>query len=128
MNIITWLSRWLERRRARKALLATPGVDLLVRRVMDERYGKHNWRVRDDVLEALVIVPGQKEPWWGPIGPLRDRNTRVWLRNGADGVSHAKHPNAPYKLEPSDVPTERNYYAQHYADTEPLDDDGRTSK
>ena len=119
MNPITWLSQWLERRRARKELLATPGVDLLVRRVMDGKYGKHNWRVRDGVLEASMVAPWQKEPWWGPIGPLHARRTRLWLRDGASGVSHVKQPDAPYKLEPLEIPTEERYYA----DTEPSEDD-----
>ena len=124
------LVQWLERRRTRRALLETPGVDLLVRRVMDERYGKHNWRVRDDMLEALVILPGQKEPWWGPIGPLHARTTRIWLRDGASGVSHAKLPDdlpctrAPEPLEcvyPG--PYKVDYYKRSYEDTEPSEDD-----
>ncbi len=119
MSIITRLKQWLERRRVRKALLATPGVDLLVRRVMDERYGEHNWRVRDGMLEALMIAPWQKEPWWGPIGPLHARNTRIWLRDGAGILSHAKL--APYKIEPPEDQAEEGYYTRQYADTEPND-------
>lgn len=118
MSALDWLREWLERRRARRALLATPGVDLLVRRVMDQRYGKHNWRVRDGILEASMVAPWQKEPWWGPIGPIHARNTRIWLRDG--GLSHAKVPNAPYKIE--SPTTEEGYYAQQYADTQPQED------
>lgn len=91
MNPIKWLIQWNERRRVRDALLAMPGVDLLVRRVMDKRYGAHHWRVRAGVLEAEVRTEGQGDVWWGPIGPLRDANTRAWLRNGAP-LSHAKPP------------------------------------
>lgn len=125
MNIIKWVMQWFERRRARRELLATPGVDLLVQRVMDERYGKHGWRVRDGYLEASVQSWGQGASWWGTIGLLHDPNTRNWLRAGGRPaeVSHAKE--APYKIEP---PTEEGYYGRYYADTEPLDDDGRTSK
>lgn len=90
MNPIRWLIQWVERRRTRKALLATPGVDLLVRRVMDERYGVHHWRVRAGVLEAEVQAGGLGDSWWGPIGPLRHASTRAWLRKGAP-LSHAKH-------------------------------------
>lgn len=128
MSPLAWLRQWLERQRARRELLATPGVDLLVRRVMDERYGKHHWRVKDGVLEALMVAPWQKEPWWGPIGPLHARNTRIWLRDGASGLSHAKVPEAPYKLEPVEVPTEDGYYAQQYADTEPAEDGNKEQK
>jgi len=128
--MIAWIRQWLQRRRTRRALLATPGVDLLVRRVMDERYGVHNWRVRDGMLEAHVLLPGSKEPWWGLIGPLHARTTRIWLREGASGVSHAKDayppdwPDGPdrepvifsnYEAEAN----EQRYYAQNYADTQP---------
>lgn len=95
MNLIAWVRSLIDRRRARRALLATPGVDLLVRRVMDERYGKHNWRVRDDFLEALVHHRGDTHPHWGLIGPLRSHNTRAWLRNGGSPVSHAKLESIP---------------------------------
>jgi len=146
--MIAWIRQWLERRRTRHALLATPGVDLLVRRVMDERYGVHNWRVRDGMLEAHVLLPGSKEPWWGLIGPLHARTTRIWLREGASGVSHAKDddidaPTArvvtsttPYPPDWPDGPdrepvifsnyeaeaNEQRYYAQNYADTEPSEE------
>jgi hypothetical protein len=109
-----WIRQWLERRRTRRALLATPGVDLLVRRVMDERYGVHNWRVRDGMLEAHVLLPGSKEPWWGLIGPLHARTTRIWLRDGASGVSHAK-------LEPIDT-AYVGPYDHLYDDTEPSEE------
>lgn len=119
MNIIRWVMRWFERRRVRRELLATPGVDLLVQRVMDERYGMHHWRVRDGMLEAEVQTHGQGTPWWGLIGPLHGEHTRAWLRAGGrpPEVSHAKHAEAPYKIEPPD--TERGYYADAYADTQP---------
>lgn len=125
MNVITWMGQWLERRRERKALLATPGVDLLVQRVMDERYGVHHWRVKDGVLEALMVAPWQKEPWWGPIGPLHARNTRIWLRDGASGLSHAKL-DERFSEEPTD--SEWGDIDSNWVDTEPLDDDGRTEK
>lgn len=116
MNIIKWVMQWFERRRARRELLATPGVDLLVVRVMDARYGKHHWRVKEGKLEAEVQINGQGAPWWGLIGPLHDPNVRVWLRAGGrpEGLSHAK--DAPYKIEP---PTEEGYYGRYYADTQP---------
>jgi len=90
MSLIAKVREAYQRYRTRKALLATPGVDLLVRRVMDARYGKHNWRVRDDQLEALVVYPGDRELRWGLIGPLHAHRTRVWLRNGGTHLSHAK--------------------------------------
>lgn len=136
-RLVFWLRlgpywQWRKRRYTRRELLATPGVDRLVRTVMDQRYGKYGWRVRDGVLEAEVQTLGASNSWWGPIGALKDYNTRKWLMaqyvrepKPPGEVSHAKHAEAPYKIEP---PTERQYYAQHYADTEPLDDDGRTSK
>lgn len=119
---------WLERRRVRREMLALPGVDDLVRDVMDKRYGKYGWRVswtgRSDefILEASVIPYGGGTPYWGPIGPLTSIHTRKWLasmwmsevRGVKTAVSHAK--DAPYKLEPPEQP-------DPYADTQP--DEGK---
>lgn len=95
MNLIANIRAAYQRYRERKALLATPGVDLMVRRFMDARYGKHNWRVRDDMLEARVMYPGTRELQWGLIGPLRAHRTRVWIRNGGAPLSHAKPESVP---------------------------------
>jgi hypothetical protein len=115
--------------------LATPGVDALVREVMDFRYGKHGWRVHDGMLESHVIEPGHSTPWWGPVGPLRSANTRRWLANirlDMKGVGQNKPREAPYKLEAPSLdasePAAPRYFAHNYVDTEPLDDDGRTEK
>lgn len=112
MNAVQWLKRWYQRRRVRRELLATPGVDLLVVRVMDSRYGKHGWRVKDGMLEAEVQTHGQGEPWWGLIGPLRGAHTRAWLREGGrpPQLSHAKVPPGVF-----------GYYEQNFADTQPMD-------
>lgn len=77
--MIRYIKRWYERWQTRRALLATPGVDRLVRTVMDKRYGKHGWRVRLGVLEANVTDPMSGQSWWGPIGPLHHAYTRKWL-------------------------------------------------
>ncbi len=129
------LTAWRARRQARKALLATPGVDALVREVMDFRYGKTGWRVNEGNLEALVTQPGHNKPWWGLVGPIRNANTRRWLANirlDMKGVGQNKPPEAPYKLEAPSLdasePAAPRFYVRNYADTEPLDDDGRTSK
>lgn len=76
--MIAALKAWLERRRVRRALLAQPGVDRLLRRVMDGRYGKHNWRINDGVLEVKVSDPGRRL-WWGAIGFVQAPETRDWL-------------------------------------------------
>ncbi len=124
------LHAWIERRRVRRELLAHPGVDHLVRSVMDMRYGKHCWRVKDDMLEAQVVTHGQGAPWWGPIGPLRNITTRkwltgVWMEHKGHQVSHAKLPEPFPYVGPDD---EAGFYQGNYADTEPQDDDGRISK
>lgn len=121
------LRAWIDRRRTRKALLVTPGVDRLVREVMDYRYGKHAWRVQNGILEALVQSSGQGDAWWGPIGPIRAQATRMWLANARldmQGVRQQDHhpPEAPYKLEPLQGQTERNYYDHNYVDTEPSEE------
>lgn len=118
------VTRWLHKRHVRRALLATPGVDTLVQEVMDHRYGKHEWRVANGVLEALVQTEGQGTPWWGAIGPLRSQNTRKWLANQRLAMRGIEQ-EAPYKIEP---PTPYvGPYDHHYRDTEPFDDDGRTA-
>ncbi len=135
-RILWWLRlapffEWRDRQRTRKSLLATPGVDRLVRTVMDYRYGRHAWRVHNENLEALVKSNGQGESWWGLIGPLRSHHTRSWLANVSldmNGVRQQdRHPpEAPYKLEPAQDQTEKRYYADAYADTEPNDLDDTT--
>lgn len=137
------LIQWRDRRRTRRQLLATPGVDHLVRSVMDMRYGKYGWRVIDDMLMARVQSHGQGLPWWGPIGPLRSIHTRKWLTAAwmehkgikKEEVSHAKvpsldasEPSAPGKNLFYSGPFEPDYYQRSYDDTEPLDDDGRTGQ
>lgn len=153
MSVI-WFIRWerfkwylrlgplwqlIERQRVRRELLALPGVDDLVRSVMDYRYGKYGWRVKDGILEAEVVTYGQGTPWWGPIGPLREIITRKWLtavwmemkgQRKPEPLSHAK-PTPPPEWKEGDFypgPFRPDYYQGSYADTEPLDDDGRTSK
>lgn len=146
MNIIKWVMQWFKRRRVRRELLAAPGVDLLVQRVMDARFGKHHWRVsRDpygrishDMLEAEVQILGQGTPWWGLIGPLHAENTRAWLRAGGKPpeVSHAKPYGAGDHFADTEPPDQEGWYDEPPdvdiepldVDTEPLDDDGRTEK
>lgn len=131
VNRVMWWLRlgpffeWRDRRRVRQALLDTPGVDRLVREVMDAKYGKHAWRVRDGNLEAMVQSEGQGSAWWGLIGPLRSRNTRSWLANmsldlNGVGQSENKPAEAPYKIE-SPVVRSSPYWGA-YQDTIPTDD------
>lgn len=128
MNLLKQWTEFWRRRRVRRELLDTPGVDLLVQRVMDAKYGKHGWRVsfeeRTDllILEALVTPEGSSQPIWGMIGPLESLETRAWLRAGGrpPEVSHAKL--APYKIEPPlshEGVAEEGYYFHSYADTQP---------
>lgn len=114
------LMRWRQRRNVRRVLLTTPGVDHLVRSVMDMRYGKYGWRVTNDMLEAEVASAGQGAPWWGPIGPLRSINTRKWLTSvwmEHKGLSHAKLD----QKQTVRMPVE-GHYETHYLDTHPLDE------
>ena len=83
------LREWRERRHARRLTLATPGVDKLVRDVMDARYGKYGWRVENGLLQAQVQEQGGR-PWWGLIGPIRGAHTRRWLTDIWAELSHAK--------------------------------------
>lgn len=77
--MIAVIKRWMQRRRTRAATLSTSGVTPLVVRVMDRRYGKHNWRVDDGMLMALVRTNGQGHPWWGLIGSLSSPYLTTWL-------------------------------------------------
>lgn len=112
---------WRQRRARRRALLTTPGVDHLVRTVMDMRYGKYGWRVSVDMLEARVVTHGQGVPWWGPIGPLRSINTRKWLTSvwmEHKGIHTPRPATSAPSLDASE-PASHGYYDQNYADTEP---------
>lgn len=97
MNALLWLRTWLARRRDRKRLLATPGVDWLVQRVMDKRYGRHHWRVMHGQLEALVCERGGR-PMWGLIGPLNSPTLRSWLLN----VHVGNNPSPLRDIQPSE--------------------------
>lgn len=113
MKIPAWIINprawWRERQRlaqVRRDLLATPGVDYVVQEVMDRRYGIHNWRVDEGMLMAKVIMPGERTPWWGPIGTLHSVETRNWLTRiwcemrGVDPPSNLSHA----KPEPRWIP------------------------
>lgn len=133
---LTWYRERQERRRVRAELLATPGVDDVVREVMDLRYGIGNWRVTDGMVESRVQSAGQGVAWWGPIGRLGTIETSNWFAarwcelRGLDPpeVSHAKVPDPSWTPgEQADHlysgPYDEGFYRRSYADTEPWEDD-----
>lgn len=147
----TWFIRWerlkwwlrlgplgdrRKRQRARLELLFTPGVDHLVQSVMDLRYGKHGWRVSDDMLEARVDQAqsyGAGRSYWGLIGPLRSINTRKWLTSvwmEHKGLSHAKPLTQERTRQPDDSPIvgQAMDILDGEPDTQPLDDSKGPSK
>lgn len=81
-RVINWINYRRDRAALRRALLAMPGVDDLIVRAMDKRYGAHNWDVVSsfDSAEPMLVakVRGPAGEYWGPIGPLTAERTRGW--------------------------------------------------
>lgn len=73
-----------EQHAMREATLAHVGVDRIVRRTMDWRYGRFGWRVQDDMLEVLATDHAGRV-WWGPVGPIIAPETRAWVSAKSEG-------------------------------------------
>lgn len=68
----------------RERTIAHVGVDRIVRRTMDWRYGRYGWRVHNDMLEVLAIDHAGQQ-WWGPVGPIIAPETRAWIAAKSEG-------------------------------------------